>query len=119
MIGDQKWNAEPQCELGDFCYRVAKMPTLIERRQTEPSMCRRGSIEHEIDDRNSPPPDVVREPRFHSGVRDVAERVIEEMREDVGEHDKAACEAYLPHADAAQPICNSDRRLHAGRAHVN
>src|SRR5689334_7719690 len=43
------------------------------------------------------------EPGFHGCVGVVAERVIEEMREDVGEHDEAADQPHLPDTDPAQP----------------
>jgi hypothetical protein len=66
-------------------------------------MYRRRSIERGVNDRNSPPPNVVSEPGFHQRIRKVAERVIKEMREDVREHYQSTGEAYLPHPDAAQP----------------
>ena len=103
VTGEQERNAQAQQQLGDFGGRVAKMPALIERPQAEREMCRSRGVERDIDDRNSPPPDVEPQPRFHGRVGDVAERMIEEMREDVGEHDEAAGDAHLPHADAAQP----------------
>lgn len=62
----------------------------------------RGGIKRAIDQRNAPPPDVPMQPRFHDGIGDVAKRVIEEMRKDVGEHHQAAGEANLTYANATQ-----------------
>src|SRR5215472_3439038 len=76
-------------------------------------------IERGIDDRNSPPPDVPGQPGIHRGVGDVAKRVIEEMREDVREHDEPTSKAYLAYANAAQPLRNTRRGPKATGAHVN
>ena len=119
MQRDQKRNAKPQCELRDLGEGVAKMPALIERPQAEAGVRNCGRIEHEIDNRNSPKPDVVLKPRLHRGVGDVSKRVIEEVREDVGEHDEAGGKAYLSDADAAQPSGNAGRRAGANWTNVN
>jgi hypothetical protein len=66
-------------------------------------MGRYSGIKGEIDDRNSPPPDVETKPRFHRVIGNVAKRVIEEMRKDVGKHHEAAREPHLAHAYPAQP----------------
>jgi hypothetical protein len=66
-------------------------------------------VECDVDDRNSPPPNVKREPLFHQRIGNIAERMIEKMREDVGEHHQPAGEPDLPNADAAQPIGNAGR----------
>ena len=76
-------------------------------------------IERVIDDRNSPPPDVEAQPRLHRFVGNVAECVIEEMRKDVGEHDKAGSKPDLPHANAAQQYRKRGISIHARRADVN
>ena len=81
---------------------------------------RRGrGVERRIDDRNSPPPDVPGQPGIHGGVGDVAERMIEEMRKNVREHDEAASKAHLAHANAPQPRRNMGRSSKATRARVN
>ena len=102
MTGEPERNAQAEHELRDLNCRVAKMAPLIERPQAEREMHDGGSVERVIDDRNSPPPDVEPQPRFHRLVGNVAERVIEEMRKDVGEHDEAGSKPHLPHANAAQ-----------------
>jgi hypothetical protein len=79
------------------------MPALIERPQTEREMNDGSRVERAVDERNAPPPDVIPQPRFHHVVGNIAEGMIEEMRKDVGKHDEAGGEPYLPHADAAQP----------------
>ena len=102
-------DAQAQKQLRDFGDGVAKMAALIERPQAERKMdCGRG-VECDVDDRNSPPPDVKREPLFHQRIGNIAERMIEKMRENVGEHHQPAGEPDLPNADAAQPIGNAGR----------
>ena len=59
---------KPKDELGDLDDGVAKMPALIERPEPQHEMRRRGGIKREIDDRNSPPPDVKTKPSFHGVV---------------------------------------------------
>src|SRR5262249_52349951 len=93
--------------------------SLIECPQPEREMRRGRSIERGVDDRNSPPPDVPGQPRIHRGVGDVAKCVIEEMREDVREHDEPTSKAYLAYANAAQPLRNTRRGPKATGAHVN
>jgi hypothetical protein len=44
---------------------------------------------------------VEREPLFHQRVGNIAERVIEKMREDVREHHEPAGEPHLPNTDTA------------------
>ena len=68
MACDQQRNAQPEHELGDFNDRVAKMPPLIERPQSQQEMRRCSGIECKIDDRDPPPPDVKAKPRFHGVV---------------------------------------------------
>ena len=76
------------------------------------------SVERRVDDGDAPPRDMdVGEPPLHRGVGKVAERVIEEMREDVGEHHQTAGEAHLPHANTAHPR-RKLRRARARRAEV-
>src|SRR6516165_10271104 len=81
------------------------MSPLIERPQAEREVNRRRGVERGIDERNSPPPDVPGQPGIHGGVGDVAERMNEEMRKNVREHDEAASKAHLAHANAPQPRC--------------
>ena len=68
MTGEPERNAQAQHELRDLGGRVAKVPALIERPQAERKMRGSGGVKREIDDWNSPPPDVIREPPFHRGV---------------------------------------------------
>src|SRR5258708_40306621 len=98
MTGDQQRNAQAKYQLGNFDCRVAKMPTLIERPKPQGKMGGCGRVKRKIDDRNSPPPDVETKPRFHGVVREIAEGMIEEMREYVGKHDEAAHEPHLANA---------------------
>lgn len=76
-------------------------------------------VQRGIDNRNAPPPDVNIQPPVHRREGNVAERVIEEVREDVREHHKAAGEPHLPNANASQPNSKFRRGFRARRAHVN
>ena len=98
MTGDQQRNAQAKYQLGNFDCRVAKMPALIERPKPQGKMGGCDRVKRKIDDRNSPPPDVETEPRFHGVVREIAQRMIEEMRKNVGEHHEAAGKPHLANA---------------------
>src|SRR6202008_2364714 len=87
---DQQRDTQPEHQLGDLDRGVAKMPALVERPEPEQKMDRGGGVKRKIDDRSSPPPDMEAQPGFHGVVGDIAERMVEEMREDVGEHHQAA-----------------------------
>src|ERR1700686_3251377 len=100
MTGDQQRNAQPKYQLGDFYGCVAKMPALIERPKPQGKMRSCSGIKREIDDRDSPPPDVEAKPCFHRVVGEIAEGMIEEMRKYVGKHDEAA---HQPHRANAYP----------------
>jgi hypothetical protein len=111
--------AQTQEQLSDFGDSVAKMAALIERPQAERKMDRSCAVERGVDDRNPPPPNVKREPLFHQRVGNIAKRMIEKMREDVGEHHQPTGEPDLPNADAAQPIGNAGGHADPGRAHAS
>src|SRR5215468_9937203 len=59
-------------------------------------------VKHRRDERIAPELHVIFEPLLHGGVRNVAERVIGEMRQQIGEQDQAAREPQLPDADAGE-----------------
>src|SRR5262245_7193646 len=103
MTGKPERNREPKNDLGDLRSRVAKMPPLIECPQPKRKMDHGRYVERVVDERKSPPSDMVFQPCLHGIVRNVAKRMIEKMRKDVGEHDEAGGDADLTHADAAQP----------------
>ena len=118
MAGKPERNTQAQNELRDFHERVAKMAALIERPQPERKVDGGRKVERVVDGRNSPPPEMPLQPRFHRGERNIAERVVEKMRKYIREHDEAAGKPHLPHTDAAQPHRQSGRRIRAARAHV-
>src|SRR5437870_13599937 len=103
MAGEQQRDAQTEDQLGDFNKSVAECPALIERPEPQSEMDSGRCIEREIDDRYPPPPDVKAKPRLHGGVGEIAERVVEEMREYVGEHDETAGQPHLADADPPQP----------------
>src|ERR1700720_1041141 len=73
-------------------------------------------IKREIDDRDSPPPDVEAKPCFHGVVGEIAEGMIEEMRKYVGKHDEAAGKPHLANPNPAQPSRNA--RCPVDGAHI-
>ncbi|MFZ2078737.1 MAG: hypothetical protein WAV38_19215 [Xanthobacteraceae bacterium] len=77
------------------------------------------AVKRGVDDRNPPPPDVKREPLFHQRIGNIAERVIEKMREDVREHHEPAGEPYLPNTNTAQPTGEAGGDAHPGRVHAS
>ena len=65
MTGEPQRNGQAEHELRNFNRRVAKMAPLIERPQAKREMRDGRGVKRGIDDRNSPPPDVELQPRFH------------------------------------------------------
>src|SRR5215831_13272912 len=82
-------------------------------------MYHRGGVKRVVDGGHPPPPDVKAQPPFHSLVGNVAECVIEKMRENESEHYEPGCEPYLPDANAPQQERKLHRAVHARRANVN
>src|SRR3981189_571115 len=78
-------------------------------------MDRDGGIEGEIDDRNAPATHWKEEPGLHRGVGEIAERMIEEVRENVGKHDEAANQPHLPDSDSLQPPHDARRPVCGAR----
>ena len=62
-------------------------------------MHQHGGVEHDRDRQELPEPRVIVDAFGERIHRDVAERVVEEMAEEIGEQDHAADEADLAHAD--------------------
>src|SRR4029079_15525141 len=114
MICKPERDAQPEKQLRDLGRGVAEMPALAERPEAEREFNSGGVVERDVEERKPPPPDMIPEPPLHQVVGNIAERVIEEVREDVSKHDQAAGKANLPHADAAQPR----QRVNACRLHV-
>src|SRR3954451_20725428 len=101
MADDDHGNRETQYELRELHRLPAELAALVERVDAEPGVDDARAVEQPGNRRELPelhvPVDAGRQ-RFH---RNVAERVIEEMADQVGEQDDAAGEANLPRADAA------------------
>src|ERR1700694_3910317 len=80
---------------------------LVERPDPEAGVSQRRAVEHDRHRRKSPEQDVVINPsgeRFH---RDIAERMVEEMADQIGKQHEAAAETDLPDADGAEQFCRS------------
>ena len=119
MVGEPERNAQAEQKLGKLGAGIAKMPPLIERPQSEREMDDGRNIERIVDHRQPPEGNVVRQPRFHCVVGNDAERVVEEVRKDVGEHHQAGDETHLAHADPAQPCPDAGAVRCACRGKIN
>ena len=95
----QERNRQPQQKLDDFARLVLELPALVERPQAERPVDNARRIEHEHHRREAPERHVIPEPLLHRRIRNVAECVIREMREQVGKEDETAGDADLPDAE--------------------
>src|SRR5262249_38249787 len=96
-------NAQAKRQLRDLDGSIAKMPTLIEGPKAQCKMRHGSGVKRNVDNRDSPPPDVISQPPFHRRVGNIAKCMVEEMRENIREHHEAACDAHLPDGNASQP----------------
>ena len=64
-------------------------------------MRERRGVEHDRNRQELPEQRVVVDPDLHGIDRDVAERMVEEMADHIGEQDDAADQPHLPHAGRA------------------
>ena len=100
MGDDQRGDAQPEHELQRLDRLPAKLPALVQRPDPETAVHQRRAIEHDRDWAELPEHHVVvhaRGERFH---RNIAERVVEEMADQIGEQHQAASQADLPDADS-------------------
>ena len=101
MGDDQRGNAEAEHELERLDRLPAKLPALVQRPEAEAGMDQRGGIKHDRDREKLPEQGVVIDAAGQRLHRDIAERVIEEMADQIGEQHQSAAEPDLPDADAA------------------
>ena len=114
---DQRRDAQPQHELQRLDRLPAELPPLIERPDPETGVDQHRAIEHDRDRQELPEQGVVVDARGQRLHRDVAERMVEEMADQIGKQHQPAGEADLPDADAADPSCQSGSGLRDHLSH--
>src|SRR3982074_2836777 len=80
-------------------------PALVQRPDAETGMEQRRGIECDRDREKLPERGVIIDAGGKGIHRDVAERVIEKMADQIGKQHQPADETDLPHADAADGFC--------------
>ena len=99
---DHRGNAQPQHQLQRLDRFPAELPALVQRPDAEPGVNEAGRIEDQRDGEGMPEQRVPIDAAGQRLHRDVAERVVEEMADQIGKQDRAGGQADLPQADAAQ-----------------
>jgi hypothetical protein len=102
MGDDQHRYAQAERELQRLDRLPAELPAFVQRPDAERGMHHAGAVEQDRDRQELPERDVDRDPGRQRLQRDVAERMVEEMADEIGEQYDAADEADLPQADAAE-----------------
>lgn len=110
MRHDERRDAQAQQELERLDGPPAELPALVQRVDAKPHMGERRGVEHDRNRQELPEHGVVVDPGLHGIDRDVAERVVEQMADHIGEQDDAADQPHLPHAGGA------DEFGHVGRS---
>src|SRR3954471_1536837 len=98
---DERGDGEPEHELQRLDPLPAKLPALIKRPHPKPGVDERGAIKHDRDRKELPECAVVVHACGERIDRNVAERVIEEMADEIREQYDPASQTDLPEADAA------------------
>ncbi len=103
---DERRDAQAEHELQRLDRFPAKLPALVERPDPESGVDQCRGIKCDRDREKLPEHDVVIEAGGKRIHRDVAERVVEEMADQIGKQHQAAGETHLPDADAADEFCD-------------
>ena len=112
MGDDQRRNAQAEHELQRLDRLPVKLPALVQRPDPQTAVDQRRGIEQHPDRRKLPEHRVVADARSQRLHRDIAERMVEKMADQIGKQHQAAAEADLPHADAAEEFSGSlERRV--------
>ena len=99
---DERGDAEAEHELQRLDRLPAELPALVKRPDAEPGVHQRRGIEHDRDREELPEQGVVIDAGGQRIHRDIAERMVEKMADQIGEQDQPADKADLPDADAAE-----------------
>ncbi len=102
MGDDQRGDAQAQYELQRLDGFPAKLPALVEGPDTERGVNHGGGVEHDRDGKKLPEQRVVVDADGQRIHRDVAERMVKKMTEEIGKQHQTAGQADLPDADAAE-----------------
>ena len=102
---DQRGDAQAEHELQRLDRLPAEFPALIQRPDPEAGMNQRGGVEGDRDREELPEHGVVVDPGGQRIHRDIAERMVEEMADQIGKHHQPAGQPNLTDADAADEVC--------------
>ena len=101
MADDQHRHAEAEHELQRLDRLPAELPAFVQRPDAECGMHHARGVEQDRDREELPEQEVPIDPGRERLQRDVAQRMVEEMADQIGEQHHAAGKADLPQADAA------------------
>ncbi len=110
MGDDQHRHAEAECELQRLDRLPAELAAFVERPNAERGVHQARGVEQDRDREELPERRVQINPARQRLQRDVAQRMVEKMADQIGEQHDAADKAHLPEADAAN-VC---RQLFSG-----
>ena len=128
VVDEKRHDREAQSQPHTLAPAHAKPPSLIERPERERKMGEEGSIKRGAADGPVPDPFVKLQTPRHGLKRDVAKRVIREVKGEIGKHHPAASEPQPPNrilvaqprvhaAHRARAIARQRRCLHRLQAH--
>ena len=106
----QRRNAQAQHQLGDLDGGPAKLPSFVERPDAERGMRECSRRQDDGHRPAAPEQDLVLQNRVHGVGRDVPERMIGEMTDEISEQNNAAKQPDLAHADPTQGTGQGGRR---------
>ena len=112
MGDDQHRHAEAEGELERLDRLPAELAAFVERPDAEPGVHQARGIEQDRDGKELPERGVEIDAARQRLHRDVAERVVEKMADQIGEQHHATDKADLPEADAA----DEGRQLFSGKS---
>src|ERR1700730_1654376 len=106
MADDERWNAQAEHELQRFDRFPVKFPALIKRPNPEAGVKQRRGIKYDRHREELPERFVVMDTGGKGIQGDIAERVVEEMADQIGQQHQATGETNLPDTDAADELCD-------------
>lgn len=102
MADNENRDAQPEDELREFDAGPAKVPARIQRPEPEAEMDRDRAVQQDDHRPALPEHRVVVERVVHHIERDVAERMIGKMADQIGEQDEAGEKPHLTQPDASE-----------------
>jgi hypothetical protein len=102
---DQHRDGQAEHELQRLDRFPVKLPALVQRPDSETGVNKGGAIEHERDRGELPEQGVVTHPGGQRRHRNIAERVVEKMADQIGKQHQSAGQTNLPDTDAAGELC--------------